>query len=99
MKEKVPRTMVKTISWRALATITTISIVYLFTGELTLAAEIGLVEVVAKLALYYGHERLWNWIPWGRSRHPLSKINLNIDAVSEADLALIEKKLEELGYK
>ena len=99
MKEKIPRSLIKSISWRFIATVTTMSIVYLFTGELKLAAEVGVVEVVTKLMFYYGHERLWNWISWGRDKHPLSRINLNIDDVSEEDLELIEKKLEELGYK
>ncbi len=99
MKEKIPRSLIKTISWRLIATLTTMTIVYLFTGELKLAAEIGLVEVIAKLLFYYGHERFWNWVSWGRDRHPLSRINLNINAVSDEDLVLIEKKLGELGYK
>ena len=32
-----------------------------------MAAEIGLTEVVTKMILFYGHERIWNRIPLGRS--------------------------------
>jgi len=60
------RSIVKTISWRILATITTMSLVYIFTGELTTALEVGSAEVVLKLIKYYFHERIWNRIKWGK---------------------------------
>jgi adenylylsulfate kinase len=41
-------------------------IVYLFTGELALAASIGVIEVVAKMFLYYLHERGWGLVSHGR---------------------------------
>ena len=49
----------KGVSWRIIATLATISIAFLITGKLEFALEIGGVEVFAKLALYYFHERLW----------------------------------------
>ena len=66
MKEKHIRSIIKSISWRALATITTIIIVFIFTRSLTIALGIGLVEVIAKIILYYGHERFWDKVMWGR---------------------------------
>jgi len=60
------RSVIKTVSWRALATIITIVIVFLFTGEIALALSVGAIEVIAKLIFYYFHERIWNWIQWGR---------------------------------
>ncbi|MCP4712065.1 MAG: DUF2061 domain-containing protein [Planctomycetes bacterium] len=61
------RSIVKGIVWRLLASLATVIIVYAFTRELTIAIEVGGVEILAKLLLYYGHERLWNLIKWGRS--------------------------------
>ena len=60
------RSWIKSISFRILATITTIALVVIFTGEILLALEIGLVEVVAKLILYYVHERFWDRVSWGK---------------------------------
>ena len=60
------RSLVKTLSWRALATLTTMGLVYLFTGEVVIALEVGSLEVVAKLLLYFLHERVWNLISWGK---------------------------------
>lgn len=66
--ETQQRTLIKTISWRILATLTTGVLVYAFTGNFTIALEVGAVEVVAKLILYYLHERGWSIIPWGRAK-------------------------------
>lgn len=66
MHEKPIRTVIKTISWRALGTLDTIVISYLITGSLTMAASIGSIELVTKMLLYYFHERAWNKIPLGR---------------------------------
>lgn len=64
--ESKRRSVVKTISWRVLATLTTAIIVFIFTGELILALSIGSIEVVAKIILYFFHERAWNKIRFGR---------------------------------
>lgn len=50
-----------------LASLTTIILVYLFTRKLQLALELGGIEVIAKILLYYGHERIWNVISWGKT--------------------------------
>ena len=62
-KESHTRSILKGISWRIIATLTTISIAFLITGKLDFALEIGGIEVVAKIALYYFHERLWQIDP------------------------------------
>ena len=62
------RSIVKGISWRLLATTTTILIVYIFFGRLDLAIAAGLLETVAKVFLYYLHERGWNKVKFGRKR-------------------------------
>ena len=60
------RSAAKAVSWRVLATLTTISLVLIFTGELDLALAVGGLETIAKLLLYYGHERIWAHMSWGR---------------------------------
>ena len=59
------RTVAKTISWRIIATITTALLVYIFTGDFTIAVEVGALEAVLKLLFYYLHERGWSHIAWG----------------------------------
>lgn len=65
-KEKPLRSIVKSISWRIIGTLDTIIISYVITGHLTLAFQIGSVELVTKMVLYFFHERIWNSIKWGK---------------------------------
>jgi adenylylsulfate kinase len=65
-KESNLRSAVKTISWRFWATVTTMILVYLFTGALTIAAAIGALEIILKIILYFFHERLWDKIRFGK---------------------------------
>jgi len=95
--EKHFRTLFKTMSWRALATLTTMSIVYIFTGEMLLSVGVGAVEVVAKMILYYFHERIWNVLTWGTWSHPLSEFQITQD-LTDLDRDIIREKLRELGY-
>ena len=59
--------MVKAVSWRISASLTTVLLVYLLTGETAVALSVGLLEIVVKLALYFLHERAWERIPLGKS--------------------------------
>ena len=65
MHEKASRSVVKTISWRALGTLDTIIISWVVTGSLGMAATIGTIELVTKMVLYYFHERAWSRIRFG----------------------------------
>jgi uncharacterized membrane protein len=60
------RSVVKAITWRTLGTLDTIVISYVLTGEIKTAISIGGIEVFTKMFLYFGHERIWNMIKWGK---------------------------------
>ncbi|GGW83915.1 DUF2061 domain-containing protein [Salegentibacter mishustinae] len=64
--EKPLRSILKTVSWRIVGTVDTIAISWLLTGEIETALAIGSVELVTKMILYFGHERLWNMISFGK---------------------------------
>ncbi len=91
------RTMVKAISWRVIATLTTMIIVFLFTRRIILTLGVGLAEVTAKITFYYLHERIWSRISWGRSKHPLARLAVKRELEPE-DMEIINNKLRELGY-
>jgi len=95
--EKHTRSIIKTISWRILATFATMAIVYLFTGEVVLMIGVGVVEVISKMILYYFHERAWTHIKWGKPVHHLSDINIDRE-VRQQDKLAVKNKLKELGY-
>ena len=64
--ERPMRSILKTISWRIVGTIDTIIISWVLTGQIETALAIGSVELVTKMVLYFGHERIWNLIPYGK---------------------------------
>ena len=53
------RHIYKTLTWRVVATGTTFLLAWLYTDDLTVATAIGGTEAVAKMILYYLHERAW----------------------------------------
>jgi len=64
--EKPLRSILKTVSWRIVGTMDTIAISWFLTGEVETALAIGSIELVTKMILYFGHERLWNTISFGK---------------------------------
>jgi uncharacterized membrane protein len=58
------RSLAKSFSWRILATLTTTTLVYLVTGTITIALEVGFLEMTAKIILYYVHEHAWKKVSW-----------------------------------
>ena len=60
------RSIAKAVSWRILATLTTMLLVFVFTGNLVLSGGVGLTELITKIVIYYVHERIWNAISFGR---------------------------------
>ena len=71
-KESNVRSLLKAVSWRVIATITTILIAWLVYGDIRPALAIGGIEFFAKFLVYYLHERLWQIVPRGRIREAVS---------------------------
>jgi len=53
------RHILKAFTWRAVASITTFIIGWCVTGDVKLGMTVGIFDVIIKLILYYGHERIW----------------------------------------
>jgi len=97
-RETASRSVAKTVSWRLWATLTTVALVFLFTGHIEAAVAIGATEVVLKMALYFGHERIWNLIPFGRYRTRAAVVwftGLPSSGKSTLAKALVEKLQKE----
>ena len=65
MHETHTRSIIKGITWRIIASATTMTVVFIVTGNLMLVASVGLVDVFAKVFFYYLHERVWGRVYWG----------------------------------
>ena len=58
--ESATRSALKTLSWRLLATVTTVVVIYVLTENSDLAMTVGYMDAILKMGLYYFHERFWN---------------------------------------
>ncbi len=66
MHESRIRSVLKGITWRVIASGTTMLIVYITTGSIELVATVGIADVTAKVFFYYLHERAWGRVHWGQ---------------------------------
>jgi len=70
------RHIYKTFSWRAVGTLDTIIFSWIVIGDPLIGLKIGSVEIVSKMLLYFGHEKLWYKINFGlNKRKKLKKKN------------------------
>ena len=53
------RSIIKTFSWRVIATTDTILIAWLVVGDMSMAVTVGGIEFFTKILIYYAHERFW----------------------------------------
>lgn len=100
-RESNTRSIAKTVSWRILATLTTMSLVYIFIGDMTIAVSVGGIEVVLKMLVYFVHERVWDRVKFGRKEVKPAVIwltGLVRSGKSEIAKATVEA-LRKKGYK
>ena len=53
------RSILKTLSWRIVASTDTFLLTWLVTGSPTAGLTVSGLEVITKMVLYYFHERTW----------------------------------------
>ena len=58
------------MSYRVLGSTSTAAIVFLVSHSLSWSVGAGLVDSVVKIGLYFLHERIWNYIEFGRHKPP-----------------------------
>lgn len=65
LKERRRRTLAKTISWRLIASLMTVLVVFALTREILISLSISFFDIITKTIAYYAHERAWNKFGWG----------------------------------
>ena len=60
------RSIAKAVSWRTTGSIDTFLVTFIITGSKVFASSVAVTEILTKIVFYYGHERVWALIPWGR---------------------------------
>lgn len=56
------RHIMKTFTWRIIATLTTTIIAWAITGDPMVGLQVGSIEFVIKMFLYYLHEKAWHQV-------------------------------------
>ena len=67
-RESRTRSILKGLTWRVLATTTTVLIAWFIGRDVKTALTIGGIEFFAKFFIYYMHERAWQSVPRGKIR-------------------------------
>lgn len=60
------RSLIKSLTWRVVAIITTFVSIYIITGKIDFALQGTVLTNTINFILYYVHERGWDKISWGR---------------------------------
>jgi uncharacterized membrane protein len=64
MNESKKRSILKTISYRAILVVVLAVITYVYTGNLVQTSGITIIFSVVATLVYYAHERIWTKITW-----------------------------------
>jgi len=67
------RHIIKTVTWRVLGTLDTITLSWIISGDPFTGLKIGFAEVITKMILYYFHERSWYKINYGLDKRNRAK--------------------------
>jgi uncharacterized membrane protein len=59
LKNISKRHLLKSFSWRLLASLDTFVLSYIISSDLFFGASISFLEIISKTTLYYFHERIW----------------------------------------
>jgi adenylylsulfate kinase len=60
------RSLVKSVTFRVIVVAADLVVVYAFTHQIETTVAVTIVTNISSTLLYYGHERVWNRIRWGR---------------------------------
>lgn len=60
------RTLLKTLTWRLIAIVLTMAVVYPYNRDFEASLYFSLFLNFIKMLFYYLHERIWNKVPFGR---------------------------------
>ena len=60
------RSLIKSLTWRVVALITTFATLYALSKDINMATMATLITNGVNFVAYYYHERIWNAVSWGK---------------------------------
>lgn len=64
---KKSRSFAKSLTWRAVALVTTFATLYALSKDINMATMATLITNGVNFVAYYYHERIWNAVNWGKN--------------------------------
>jgi len=64
--ERIPRSIVKVITWRVVITMSNFTAGYLASGSWQTGLKVAIGATIINSIIYYLHERAWNKASWGK---------------------------------
>lgn len=61
------RSFVKAISWETFSTLATFWLAWIMFGQVNTCILFASISFGMKLVLFYGHERVWHQVKWGKN--------------------------------
>ena len=90
MIDKKERSIMKALSWRGIAVLLLSAITYNITDNVYQTSVITIVYHGIQVGVFFLHERVWNYVHWGRSRG----IFIQMTGLSGAGKSTIAKKVQ-----
>ena len=66
MSVKKSRSIVKSLTWRVVALLTTFITLYALSKDINMATLATVITNGVNFVAYYYHERVWNSVSWGK---------------------------------
>ncbi len=67
-KEHYWRSLVKALTYRSIILLSDSLIIFFITQEFDTTAKVIILSNIGSTILYFGHERLWDRVHWGKKR-------------------------------
>ncbi|MDQ6677715.1 MAG: DUF2061 domain-containing protein [Acidobacteriota bacterium] len=68
--ESHARSILKAVTYRVFGSASTALLVFFFTRNAGISLGAGIADSVVKIVLYFVHERIWDFVPFGRPKPP-----------------------------
>jgi len=99
MIDSKKRSFWKAITWRLFAIVLLAVVSYKTTGNMKSASLITLFYHSVQVVMFFVHERLWNYIKWGKTRGMFIQMT-GLSGAGKTTLArAVEKRLKTKGFK
>lgn len=93
------RAWAKACTWRLFAIVALATVIYILTGSLKTVTLVTLLYHSIQISLFFLHERVWNYIKWGKTSGPLIQMTGMSGAGKTTISKKVAEKLQSHGYK